>query len=197
MARLGKARCESSQETTREGDGTMTEPRIYADFHNLDDLNRLRLNCQGTKEDLARQKVQLREGLPLTFYMDDADANGKADPILVRGTVSFNQQDHCWVATVDWGAVWHQSEEPQPRTNGQTSPSNDRKGDACSFTQSSQCRATPDTTARGRPRACGTQVAPDALTCPGRIAVRPEAVRFATQEAYPCQDVHPFPLGCR
>jgi len=89
----------------------MTEPRIYADFHNLDDLNRLRLNCQGTKDDLARQQVELREGLLLTFYMDDADGNGQPDPILVRGTVSFSPQDHCWVATVDWGTVWHQSEE--------------------------------------------------------------------------------------
>ncbi len=104
----------------------MTEPRIYADFHNLDDLNRLRLTCQGTKEDLARQKVQLSEGLPLTFYMDDADENGKPDPILVRGTVSFNEKDHCWVASVDWQAIWHQSDERQPRTNGQASPSSDR-----------------------------------------------------------------------
>ena len=33
----------------------MPIPRVYADFQNLDDENRLRLTCVGTKEDLARQ----------------------------------------------------------------------------------------------------------------------------------------------
>lgn len=29
----------------------MLAPRIYADFNNLDDANRLRLTCVGTRED--------------------------------------------------------------------------------------------------------------------------------------------------
>ena len=30
----------------------MSPSKIYADFHNLDDLNRLKLTCAGTREDL-------------------------------------------------------------------------------------------------------------------------------------------------
>ncbi|WP_277883249.1 hypothetical protein [Nostoc sp. FACHB-190] len=32
----------------------MDKPRVFADFHNADSQGRLRLNCTGTIEDLAR-----------------------------------------------------------------------------------------------------------------------------------------------
>ena len=51
----------------------MTPPRVYADFQNLDDQNRLRLTCPGTLQDLKREGIQLREGMALTLYTDDAD----------------------------------------------------------------------------------------------------------------------------
>ena len=54
----------------------MSKPKIYADFHDLDDDNRLRLTCADTKEDLARQSIELYEGLVTIFYiiyMDDAN----------------------------------------------------------------------------------------------------------------------------
>jgi hypothetical protein len=41
-------------------------PKVYADFQNLDDLNRLRLTAAGTLQDLERQGIQLHEGLLLT-----------------------------------------------------------------------------------------------------------------------------------
>ena len=41
----------------------MTPPRVYADFQNLDDQNRLRLTCPGTLQDLKREGIQLREGM--------------------------------------------------------------------------------------------------------------------------------------
>ena len=43
----------------------MVMPKIYADFHNADSQGRLRLNCVGTTDDLARQQVELRKGLLL------------------------------------------------------------------------------------------------------------------------------------
>ena len=55
----------------------MSPPKVYADFHNLDDFNRLRLTCMGTRTDLTRQGIALREGLVLTFSMDDADDQGE------------------------------------------------------------------------------------------------------------------------
>ena len=55
----------------------MSTPRVYADFQNLDDANRLLLTCAGTLQDLQRQEIQLQEGLLLTFYSDDADDQGQ------------------------------------------------------------------------------------------------------------------------
>ena len=106
----------------------MSAPRIYADFHNLDGLNRLRLTCAGTREDLARQRIELREGLRLDFYMDDAADSGEPDDILAEGVVHFDPVDQTWVADVDWLAVRHASEDktrPVDANNGAASPAAD------------------------------------------------------------------------
>ena len=89
----------------------MPTPKIYADFQNLDDFNRLRLTCAGTTEDLDRQKLQLREGMVLTFYMDDADEQGRPDELTAEGVVHYNKDEECWVAAIDWSAIHHASEE--------------------------------------------------------------------------------------
>ncbi|MBI3302423.1 MAG: hypothetical protein HYZ72_10170 [Deltaproteobacteria bacterium] len=89
----------------------MTFPRIYADFQNLDDANRLRLTCAGTLQDLQRHGIHLREGLVLTFYTDDADDQGQPDELRVEGVVHYDEEGQCWVATVDWAALRHASEE--------------------------------------------------------------------------------------
>src|SRR5438876_275625 len=89
----------------------MTSPRVYADFQNLDGSNRLRLTCAGTLDDLSRQQMELREGLVLAVYMDDADDEGRADELRALGTVHFNQEEGCWVAAIDWSALRHASDE--------------------------------------------------------------------------------------
>jgi hypothetical protein len=89
----------------------MATPRIYADFHNLDDHNRLRLTCAGTLEDLKREGIQLREGLALTFYTDDADDQGQPDELRVDGVVHYDTESQCWVGAVDWHALRHASDE--------------------------------------------------------------------------------------
>ena len=93
----------------------MTKPKIYADFHDADAKGRLRLSCIGTIEDLARQQVTLRDGLHLTLYSDDLDPKGQLDELLVDGIVSFSEEEHCWVATIDWSAIHHASEEVKHR----------------------------------------------------------------------------------
>jgi hypothetical protein len=100
---------------------TMDLPRVYADFQNLDDDNRLRLTCAGTAEDLARQGIELSEGRTLTFYMDDADDRGRPDELRVEGVVTRNEREGCWVAAVDWATVRHASEEG--RAGGDARPS--------------------------------------------------------------------------
>ena len=96
----------------------MTRPKVYADFQNLDEANRLKLTCVGTLEDLARQGIELRDGLCLTLYTDDADDQGRADDLLADGVVQFNQAEHCWVAAIDWSAIRHASEELRHDANG-------------------------------------------------------------------------------
>jgi hypothetical protein len=98
----------------------MANPKIYHDFQNADSRGRLRLNCVGTLEDLAQQQVELRNGLLLTLYSDDLDAKGQFDELLAEGVVSFSDEEHCWVAAIDWAAIRHASDgqDSAPRGNG-------------------------------------------------------------------------------
>ncbi len=91
----------------------MIPSRVYADFHNLDDQNRIRLTCAGTKDDLARLGIDLKDGMLITFYMDDADDAGRADELCVEGVVQYDESEACWVASVKWSAVRHASDERQ------------------------------------------------------------------------------------
>jgi hypothetical protein len=61
-------------------------------------------------EDLAQQQVELRDGLVLTLYADDLDDKGQLDELLVEGVVSFSEEEHCWVASIDWAAIRHASD---------------------------------------------------------------------------------------
>jgi hypothetical protein len=65
----------------------MASPRVYADFQNLDDENRLRLTCAGTRRDQERQGIKLHEGMTLTLYTDDARDDGQPDELWAEGVV--------------------------------------------------------------------------------------------------------------
>jgi hypothetical protein len=99
----------------------MRDAKIYADFNNLDDHNRLKLTCSGTITDLANHGISLREGLTLTFYMDDADDSGEPDEILVDGVVHYEEDERHWVASVDWSGIRHASDEGRSPANGTAS----------------------------------------------------------------------------
>jgi hypothetical protein len=101
----------------------MSTPRIYADFNNADAHGRLRLNCIGTVQDLARQQVQLREGLNLALYDADADDQGMPDDLQVDGVAHYSAEEQCWVASIDWAAIRHVSAELRgEQTNGAPEP---------------------------------------------------------------------------
>ena len=89
----------------------MSIAKIYADFQNLDDFNRLRLTCAGTLEEVANQGIELKEGMSLIFYTDDVDDQGQSDELLAEGSIHYNENEHCWVASIDWSALRHASEE--------------------------------------------------------------------------------------
>src|SRR5713101_5841320 len=98
----------------------MALPKVYADFQNLDDENRLRLTCAGTAADLQRQDIQLHDGLVLTLYTDDAEADNP-DELRAEGRVHYDEAQQCWVAVIDWSALRHASEEDGLGTNGAVS----------------------------------------------------------------------------
>ena len=70
--------------------------RIYADFHNADPEGRLRLNCVGTMEDLARYRVELRDGEKLVLYSEELE---------VDGVVAYSEIERLWVAEIDWNQI--------------------------------------------------------------------------------------------
>jgi hypothetical protein len=96
----------------------VANPKIYADFQNADSQGRVRLNCIGTMEDLSRQQVELRPGLVLTLYADDLDDQGQLDELLADGVVGFSEEEHCWVAAIDWSAIRHTSANQSVPLNG-------------------------------------------------------------------------------
>lgn len=71
-------------------------PRVFADFHNADVQGRLRLNCIGTVEDLARQNIELHDGQLLTLYSEDLE---------VEGVVQYSTEEKLWVAAIDWNVI--------------------------------------------------------------------------------------------
>ncbi len=74
----------------------MSYPKVYADFHNADVKGRLRLNCVGTIEDLSHLHIELRDGQPLRLYSEDLE---------VYGVVQYSDEEHLWVALIDWDTV--------------------------------------------------------------------------------------------
>jgi hypothetical protein len=79
----------------------MSYPKVYADFHNADVNGRLRLNCVGTIKDLSYLHIELWDGQPLTLYSEESEVNG---------VVQYSDEEHLWVALIDWDAV-HEIEE--------------------------------------------------------------------------------------
>jgi hypothetical protein len=76
-------------------------PRIFADFHNADTQGRLRLNCIGTVEDMARQQITMREGQLLTLYSEDLEVDGQTQ---------YSTEENLWVAVIDWNAIRRQED---------------------------------------------------------------------------------------
>ena len=72
------------------------KPRVFADFHNADPQGRLRLNCIGTKEDLAAQNISLCEGQALVLYSEELE---------VDGMVEYSKKENLWVAVIGWAAI--------------------------------------------------------------------------------------------
>ncbi len=90
--------------------------RVYVDFLKTDDEGRLILSCYGTMQDLARYGIELKEGLALTFYSDDADDTGNPDDLIVQGVVQYDKTSNQWVALIDRNAIRHVSDYQEQYT---------------------------------------------------------------------------------
>ena len=77
-------------------DSLMTKPVIYADFNNADPRGRLRLDCIGTIQDLARLGVRLQEGLKVSLHDEEMEAEGE---------VHYSGEERIWVAKIDWKSI--------------------------------------------------------------------------------------------
>jgi hypothetical protein len=70
----------------------MSVAPIYADFNNVDPKGRLRLNCIGTIQDLARLGITLYDGLHILLRDTELE---------VEGVVHFSSDESIWVAEID------------------------------------------------------------------------------------------------
>lgn len=91
----------------------MNRPRVFADFHNADAQGRLRLNCIGTVEDLARQQITLQERQSLTLYSEDLE---------VEAQVEYSTEENVWVALIDWKAIRRQEHSVAQRVGAVEAP---------------------------------------------------------------------------
>jgi hypothetical protein len=99
--------------------GQVHDLSVYHDFQNSDAKGRLRLNIAGTIADLERNHIQLHDGLVLALYSDD-DGPGR-DELRALGTVAFSTEENVWVASIDWDALHHASDEAVSQTQSRRS----------------------------------------------------------------------------
>lgn len=78
----------------------LNKPRIFADFHNADPQGRLRLNCNGTKKDLADQNLSLHREQAVVLYSEELE---------VDGMVQFSEKENLWVAAINWATIKNRS----------------------------------------------------------------------------------------
>jgi hypothetical protein len=85
-------------------------PRIFADFNDLlGSPEQVWLDTVGARHDLERLGIELVEGLPVTVYDHDLDANGDRDDLLADAVVARDTESGRWVAIVDRKTMRHAS----------------------------------------------------------------------------------------
>ncbi len=75
----------------------MDIPKIFVDFNNSDPNGRVRLNTNGTFEDIERMKIQLKEGMQIR--LDDNDG------LTTVGRLKYSTEENIWVAEINWDSL--------------------------------------------------------------------------------------------
>ena len=74
-------------------------------------------NTNANSADLSQHQVSLLEGQLLTLYSDDLDEKGQMDELLVEGVVTYSEEEHNWVAVIDWSQIHLDSDRPRSPSN--------------------------------------------------------------------------------
>jgi hypothetical protein len=69
---------------------------VYADFNNVDEQGRLRLNVQGALRDIEHQALALHDGMAIDVSDGELSASG---------IVRFSAHERIWVVELDWSKV--------------------------------------------------------------------------------------------
>lgn len=70
--------------------------KIYGDFQNADPNGNIRLNTQGTKDDLALLNVALEPEMEVLVSDGELEA---------QGIVKYSDEENIWVAQIDWRLI--------------------------------------------------------------------------------------------
>jgi hypothetical protein len=71
--------------------------RIYADFNDCDEHDRVMLNCVGSLRDIEQHKNILADGMTVVLYM--------TDEFEVSGTLCFHETWEIWMGIPDWKTI--------------------------------------------------------------------------------------------
>lgn len=83
--------------------------KVWADF-NANSENGLYLNCKGTIDDLARQKIELKDGMELILWNEDLDDNNNADNLIVQAVAKYNNKLKIWEGIFEWEKIRRESD---------------------------------------------------------------------------------------
>lgn len=77
-------------------------PMFKVDLNEMLDSNLVLLSADDVKLNSLGELVSLHEGMLVTVYMEDTDANGGQDNLFAKGFVTRNFSELAWAANAKW-----------------------------------------------------------------------------------------------
>lgn len=94
----------------------MKTPRLYVDFNELIDDDLVLLSKSDFKLNSNGETIRLEEGMLVSVYDDDVDANGNQDNLLADGIVERNTfggwtSAAKWLCRINENGIYHESDK--------------------------------------------------------------------------------------
>jgi hypothetical protein len=77
---------------------------LFVDFNNADRYGRIRLNTNGTFDDIDKYHIKLESGLEV--LLNDGDS------LKAKGIIEFSDEEKIWVAKIDWNKLIERQKNP-------------------------------------------------------------------------------------